>query len=91
MEIALKPEHEQMLHRWVDSGRYPSMSEAVGAALEARLREEAEIEWLRREVQKGADQLDRGEGITLRTEEDVEAFVEDIARRGAKKLGIQAP
>jgi hypothetical protein len=28
-----------------------------------RLAEEIKLQWLRREIQKGADQLDRGQGI----------------------------
>ena len=59
MEIALKPEHEKLLAEWVSSGKYASIDEAVGALLDARARDGEKIEWLRQEIQKGVDDLER--------------------------------
>jgi antitoxin ParD1/3/4 len=65
MSISLTPELEQLIHKKVESGLYLSASEVVREAL--RLLEERDrlnamkLEELRREIQIGIDQADRGE------------------------------
>lgn len=48
--------------------------------------EEREREELRREIQIGIDQLDRGKGIVLNDEKALEEFFEDIKKRGRQRL-----
>ncbi len=65
MNISLTPELESFVDSWVASGRYPSASEVVRAAL--RLLETAEQERetalaeVRQKIQLGLDQIQRGE------------------------------
>ena len=65
MNVSLTPELEQLIHKKVESGLYLSASEVVREAL--RLLEERDrvnamkLEELRREIQLGIDQADRGE------------------------------
>jgi len=65
MNVSLTPELEQLIHKKVQSGLYLSASEVVREAL--RLLEERDklramrFEELRRDIQIGIDQPDRGE------------------------------
>jgi len=65
MNVSLTPELEQLIHKKVESGLYLSASEVVREAL--RLLEERDrvnamkLEELRKEIQIGLDQADRGE------------------------------
>jgi antitoxin ParD1/3/4 len=65
MNVSLTPELEQLIHKKVESGLYLSASEVVREAL--RLLEERDRvtamkhEELRKEIQIGIDQADRGE------------------------------
>lgn len=89
MEIALKPKHEKLLADWVSSGKFASVEEAVETILEARARDEEKLEWLRREIQEGADQLDRGEYIELSTPADFKAFANEIHQKGLRRLAAK--
>ena len=65
MNVSLTPELERLIHKRVESGLYLSASEVVREAL--RLLDERDKlqalkhEELRREIQIGIDQADRGE------------------------------
>jgi antitoxin ParD1/3/4 len=65
MNVSLTPELEQLIHKKVETGLYLSASEVVREAL--RLLDERDklqamkFEELRREIQVGIDQADRGE------------------------------
>ncbi|MFZ0320752.1 MAG: type II toxin-antitoxin system ParD family antitoxin [Candidatus Sulfotelmatobacter sp.] len=67
MNISLTPELEQMVDNKVKSGRYASASEVIREGL--RLLEEQEqmkqqrLADVSRKIDRGLDQLDRGEGI----------------------------
>ena len=69
MNVSLTPELEKLVNERVRSGMYSSASEVVREAL--RLLHDQEelrrrkLEDLRKEIQIGLDQLDRGEGIPL--------------------------
>ena len=67
MNVSLTPELERMVEEKVRSGQYRSASEVVrdGLRLLAQRDEEYQVrlEALRGEIQKGMDQLNRGEGI----------------------------
>ena len=85
MNVSLTPELEQLIHKKVETGLYLSASEVVREAL--RLLEERDkiqalrFEEVRREIQIGIDQADRGEVGPL----DVQGTLEKI--RGRKKNG----
>ncbi len=66
MNVSLTPELEKLVESKVKSGRYQSASEVVREGLrlledQDRLRE-MRLEEVRRKVQAGLDELDRGEG-----------------------------
>jgi antitoxin ParD1/3/4 len=67
MNVSLTPELEKLVASKVQSGRYQSASEVIREGLrlledQDRLRA-AQVEEVRRRIQVGLDQLDRGEGI----------------------------
>jgi antitoxin ParD1/3/4 len=67
MNVSLTPELEKLVASKVQSGRYQSASEVIREGLrlledQDRLRA-AQVEEVRRKIQVGLDQLDRGEGI----------------------------
>ena len=65
MNISLKPELEQFVTQKVSSGQYANASDLMNVALEAFLEEEefspSYESYLRREIQRGIDQLDAGQ------------------------------
>lgn len=69
MDVTLTPELERLIHDKVATGLYASQDEVIREALRLlRDRDELRllaVEDLRREVQKGLDQLDRGESVLL--------------------------
>jgi antitoxin ParD1/3/4 len=68
MNVSLTPELEKLVAQKVQSGRYQSASEVVREGL--RLLEDQDrlratrLQEVRRKIQVGLDQLDRGEGIS---------------------------
>jgi antitoxin ParD1/3/4 len=67
MNVSLTPELEQLVTRKVESGRYQSASEVIREGLrllddQDRLRE-LQLDEVRKKIQTGLAQLDRGEGI----------------------------
>ncbi len=67
MNVSLTPELEKLVESKVKSGRYQSASEVIREGLrlldeQDRLRK-AQLEEVRRSIQIGIDQLDRGEGV----------------------------
>lgn len=69
MNVSLTPELEKLVNERVRSGMYSSASEVVREALRL-LNEQEEVrrrrlEELRKEIQIGLDQVNRGEGVPL--------------------------
>jgi antitoxin ParD1/3/4 len=89
MNVSLTPQLEAFVQEKVASGLYTSVSEVIREAL--RLLEEQDrvkatkLEMLRKELQKGIDELDRGEGIPL----DMEAIKKEAKARKERKGKIE--
>jgi len=86
MEIALKPEHEKLLEKEVESGRFASAAEVIGTALELLqyYDPEADAE-LKAKLKRASEQLARGEYVELETKADIAAFADEIHRRGLER------
>ena len=85
MNISLTPELEQYVNKKVQSGLYHSASEVIREGLRL-LKEKDEVhqrklEELRREIQIGIDQADRGQVSTFNKE-----TLEEIKVQGRKRL-----
>ena len=60
--ITLNDDHEQFIRAAVTGGAFTTQSEVVATALDIlRTRDEMRRDELKREIQKGIDELDRGE------------------------------
>lgn len=79
---ALPPDLEQFIADELASREYPSRSDLIVDAVRRLRDRKARLEKLRAELQVGRDQLDGGEGIVLKDENDLERFFDDIRQRG---------
>lgn len=81
LNVSLTPQLEAMVKQKVESGMYNSASEVIREGLrlldeQDKLRE-IRFEELRREIQKGLDELDQGKGAPL----DMAAIKAEARRR----------
>jgi antitoxin ParD1/3/4 len=90
MNVSLTPELEQFIDSKVKSGRYNTASEVVRESLRLLEREDElrrlKYDELKREVLKGAEQIERGEYIELASDEDWDGFVSRIKARGRERV-----
>jgi len=84
MSTIVPPEFEQFVESQIATGQYHSADEVISAGLRVLREITRRQEEFRREVQIGADQLDRGEGIEL-DQKDLRAFFDDIQARGQQR------
>lgn len=90
MNVSLTPELEQYVNGKVQSGMYHTASEVVREGLRL-LKEREELHQhklaeLRRAVQVGVDQADRGEVAPL-----TEELIADVKRRGRERRAARKP
>jgi antitoxin ParD1/3/4 len=86
MNVTLTPELERFVTEKVKSGQYPDASRVICDGLTLlRLEEEQQgkHEELKREIQKGIDSLERGEGVPLDDAEVARIKAEGRKRRAA--------
>ena len=88
--IHLAARDAELIRFYVEGGRYACPSDVVSAGLqllEARDREdEAKLERLRVEVQKGIDDLEAGRYIEMDSEGELEAYLDTVSERGLARL-----
>jgi antitoxin ParD1/3/4 len=89
--VNLTDHYDNFIDESIANGRFSNASEAVRAGLSLLERQEAEdqakLEWLRGTTTEAFAALDRGEGISLTSADDIDALVNDaieesrVARR----------
>lgn len=84
MSTAIPPEFEQFVQQEVACGNFRSADEVVAEGL--RLLRQQKLEALRRDIDDGIEQLERGEGIVLEDDQALGRFFEDIKERGRRRL-----
>jgi antitoxin ParD1/3/4 len=87
MNVSLTPELERMVNNRVKSGMYQTASEVVREALRVLTERDGQLA-LRREVQEGFAQIDRGEYEEY-DESTIKDLVADIQSRGKKRLAAK--
>jgi antitoxin ParD1/3/4 len=85
ISATISPEFERFVRDEVAAGKYRSAEEVVSEGL--RLLREREIEALRKEIDLGLEQIERGEVIDIDDEGSHKALLEDIKTRGRQRLG----
>jgi len=83
--VALTPHFEALTQQLVASGRYNNVSEVVRDGLrllESRVQEDAaKLKALRDAAKTGFDAIDRGDYVTLQSDQDIENFVLQAGRK----------
>ena len=91
--VNLTGHFDPFIETGITSGRFSNASEVVREGLrllEQREQEDkAKIEWLRAAAKEGFDQLDRGDYVTLNSEEDLDAFLDQIHEEVSAELAAE--
>ena len=69
-------------------GKYPTENAVVEAAVRLLKEQEAHTEFLRREIQLGLDEIERG-NFTTYTKDTLPELIDDIKREGRKRLAAE--
>ncbi len=85
MHISLTPELETRIKSRVESGLYNNASEVIREALRFMDTHEdwiheIKLAQLRKQLKAGANQLDQGEGISIKSKDALDKLFEDIKR-----------
>lgn len=90
MNITLTPELEALIAEKIKSGLYHSPTEIVREALhllkERDLLREIRRSELRKEIQKGIDDIKEGRYVRLETDEDYEKLSAEVRKSGLEVL-----
>ena len=81
MNVSLTPELEKFIEKKVKSGMYQTSSEVVREALRMLRDHETRVAELRKEIQVGIDEYERGEAVPM-----TKALFDGIGIRGRKRL-----
>lgn len=89
MHISLTPELESRVKSKVESGLYNNSSEVIREALRfmdthEEWIHEIKLSRLREQLRIGVDQLDRGQGVTIESKEDLDSLFDAV--RGNLRL-----
>ncbi len=89
MEITLTPEMEKLIDEEMKAGDYFSPTDVLREGLLSlrarRIPKKERLENLRREIQKGIDDIQEGRYKTYNAD-NLDEFVEEIIERGKEKL-----
>ena len=86
MTITLTAELEELINEKIKSGEYRSADEVVRASLRLLQAQEQGREALRREIMRGVEDIEQGRFTACATEEELEAFSDEIIKQGRKQL-----
>ncbi len=93
--VNLTEHFDRFIETGITSGRFSNASEVVREGLrllEQREKEDrAKLEWLRAAAKEGFDQLDRGDYVTLGSDQEIDHFVDQVRQEVSTKLGGKKP
>jgi len=91
--INLTEHFDRFVETGVTTGRYGNASEVVREGLrllEQREQEEqAKLEWSRKATKEGFDQIDRGEGVELRSLGELDKHIDQLGKEASDELASE--
>jgi len=88
--VNLTEHFDRFIETGITSGRFSNASEVVHEGLrllEQREQEDkAKIEWLRSAAKEGIDDIERGDYVTLRSDREIDDFVDQVRQEASKRL-----
>jgi antitoxin ParD1/3/4 len=63
MNIVLKPEHEQFVHKQLEKGQYLTVDELISAAFALLSEQEQRLDELRQQIAVGTEQIQQGKVV----------------------------
>jgi Arc/MetJ-type ribon-helix-helix transcriptional regulator len=91
MNIMVNGKRQKYLPRKVRSGQFKSPSDVVNFALDQLQKDEKDLAWLKRELQKGIDEMDRGESAVWNVEETKAKLIAQLSRQRKSARRRQRP
>ena len=86
MHESLRPDNEQFIQSAVSNGDYSDRDEALNDAVDLLRRRDELV----RDVNKGIDQLQRGQGTTVSSDEELCRFMDHIKAHGRERLAKES-
>ena len=91
--VNLTDHFDQFIETGITTGRFSNASEIVREGLrllEQREQEDrAKIEWLRSAAKEGFDAADHGDYVALRSDQEIDDFVDQARREVTGKLAVE--
>ncbi len=91
--VNLTEHFDRFIEDGITSGRFSNASEIVREGLrlleQRELENKAKIERLRALAKEGFDAIDRGDYVTLNSDEEIDAFVDQVRREVSEKIGAE--
>ena len=91
--INLTEHLDRFVETGVRTGRYGNASEVVREGLrllEQREQEDhAKLEWLRKAAREGFDQIDRGEGVELRSMKELNKHIDHLGKEASAEVASE--
>jgi|SRR5215469_2729107 len=91
--VNLTEHFDRFIETGIAAGRFSNASEVVREGLrlleQRELEDKAKIEWLRGAAKEGFEAADRGDYVTLRSDQEIDDFVDQVRRKASKKLGAK--
>jgi len=78
MQITLTNEQAEFVNEQVKSGAYPCPEAVIRAALLLLKAREERLDVLRKEIQRGIDDIEQGRFISIDSDEELDQFFEEI-------------
>ncbi len=85
MIVTLPTEIEKIVAEKVSSGAYQSADEVISISIRLLEAKEKGTEALRREIMRGFEDIQEGRFSTVSSDEELEAFSDDIVRQAKEK------